>query len=113
MADAMWATSYNDEDAGAVGPLFAGYEWGHTVAERGDLLVMLGGVALALSLGLSRRVSKGAAVACGVLVLFPPWIYPALGSVALLAWLYAARPYRADEEVEPGPESPERAAGML
>jgi hypothetical protein len=105
VANSMWATSYNDEEAGSIGPSFPGYEWGHAVAERGDVLVMLGGLALALSLGLSHRVSKAAACTCGLLALFPPWIYPALGSLVLLIWIYA-RPYRAEEQSEHGSAEP-------
>jgi hypothetical protein len=112
VAAALWATSYDDAEAGVIGPSFPGYVWGHRVVDRGDQLAILGGLALVLSLGFSRRVGKVAAVTCGVLALFPQWVYPALGSVVLLAWFNAARPYRADEKMEPGPEPPTRVGDL-
>jgi hypothetical protein len=100
VANAIWRTSFGDEEAGEVGPTYPGFESGHEIAEAGDLLVVLGGLALALCLGLSQHVSKAAAWTGGVLSLFPPWMYPALGTLVLLIWLFAAHPYRADVEVE-------------
>ncbi|MBA2953556.1 hypothetical protein GON03_04470 [Nocardioides sp. MAH-18] len=88
-ARSLWETTYDDAEAGTYGPLYDGYEWGHTVAERGDTVVILGSLAFAVALGLHRRVGVRVAVAGGVLAFWPPWVYPALGPVLLLAWVHA------------------------
>jgi hypothetical protein len=87
VAASIWQTSYGDEEAAAVGPLFEGFESGHALAGTGDMLVVVGGLAFAVALGAFRRVGPGAAVAGVVLSLFPPWILPAVGTVLLLAFL--------------------------
>ena len=87
VAASIWQTTYGDEEAAAIGPSFEGFESGHALAETGDMLVVLGGLAFALALGALRRVGPGGAVAGVVLSLFPPWILPAVGTVLLLAFL--------------------------
>jgi hypothetical protein len=87
VAASIWQTTYGDEEAAAIGPRFEGFESGHAVAETGDMLVVVGGLAFALALGGFRRVGLGVAVAGVVLSLFPPWILPAVGTVLLLAFL--------------------------
>jgi hypothetical protein len=87
VAASIWQTTYGDEEAAAIGPSFEGFESGHALAEIGDRLVVLGGLAFALALGAFRRVGPGVAAAGMVLSLFPPWILPAFGTVLLLAVL--------------------------
>jgi hypothetical protein len=87
VAASIWQTAYGDEEAAAIGPSFEGFESGHALAETGDMLVVLGGLAFALALAAFRRVRPGGAVAGVVLSLFPPWILPAVGTVLLLALL--------------------------
>jgi len=105
VAQSLWATSYDDVEASLIGPSHPGYEWGHQVAAWGDNLVYIGGLALAIALGVSRRVRPSAAVVGGVIALFPAWIYPAPGVLLLLAWLYATGPWRI-----PGPIAERRRA---
>ena len=93
-AGSLWETTYDDAEAGLLGPLHAGYEWGHTVAAWGDTVVIVGSLGFALALGLTRRVGLMVAAIGGVVALFPPWIYPALSPLLLLSWLYV-RPVRA------------------
>jgi hypothetical protein len=87
VAASIWQTSYGDEQAAAIGPGFEGFEAGHALAETGDMLVVLGGLAFAVALGAFRRVGPGVAVAGVVLSLFPPWILPAVGMVLSLVLL--------------------------
>lgn len=91
VAASIWQTSYGDEQAAAIGPGFEGFESGHALAEAGDKLVVLGGLAFAVALGAFRRVGPGVAVAGGVLSFFLPWILPAVGTVLLLAFLLRGR----------------------
>lgn len=111
VAQGLWATSYDDNRAAAIGPTIAGYEWGHVVAERGDTLVIAGAVAFAISLGVSRRVGPVIAGICAVVAFFPPWIYPAPGILILLAWLYAVGPRRGARPVEDRHDLPAPAHG--
>jgi hypothetical protein len=87
VAASIWQTSYGDEEAAAIGPSFDGFESGHALAETGDILVVLGGLAFAVALGAFRRVGSGVAVAGAVLSFFLPWILPAVGIILLLAVL--------------------------
>ena len=96
-AGSLWETSYDDAEAGRIGPLHAGYEWGHTVAAWGDNVVIAGSLGFAIALGLTRRVGPVVALIGAVVALFPPWIYPALSPLLLLCWLYV-RPVRATAE---------------
>ena len=105
-AQSLWATSYDDSQVGLVGPLHPGYEWGHQVAAWGDNLVIVGGLALAVILGVCRRVRPSVAVVGGIVAVFPPWIYPALGVLLLLAWLYATGPWRIPVSVAEQRKSP-------
>ena len=86
-AEPIWRTGFNDDVAAVVGSSYPGFVQGHDLAEAGDLVVMLGGLALALVLGVRRRVPAWLAVVCAVLVVFPPWVMPAVSSVVLLVWL--------------------------
>ena len=86
-AQSIWGTTYDDAEVGLYGPLYDGYEWGHSVAAWGDSVVLVGSLAFAILLGVSREVRVVVAVAGAVLALVPPWIYPALGPLLLIAWL--------------------------
>jgi hypothetical protein len=107
-AASIWQTSYGDEQAAAIGPSFEGFESGHALAETGDMLVVLGGLAFAVALGALRRVGPGVAVAGGVLSFFLPWILPAVGTVLLLAVLL--RGPRQGVRSDPASVTPHRAA---
>jgi hypothetical protein len=78
------------------------------VAAWGDGLVVAGGLAFGVLLAVSRRVNPAIALVGGVLAFFPPWIYPAFGPVALLAWLYAA-PWRDPRAETSGRDLPAHA----
>jgi hypothetical protein len=101
VAASIWQTSYGDEEVAAVGPSFEGFESGHALAGTGDMLVVVGGLAFAVALGALRRVGPGAALAGGVLSLFPPWILPAVGTVLLLAFLLRGPRQVARSEARP------------
>ena len=96
VARSLWATSYDDVEAATVGPTRAGYEWGHDVVDRGDLLVVAGALGLAASLALSHRIGPVMGATWGVLAFFPPFIYPALSALVLLASLFALGPERGE-----------------
>jgi drug/metabolite transporter (DMT)-like permease len=84
----IWQTPYGDDSVGAYASGLPGYESGHTLQGNGDLLVLVGGIAFAIVLGVSRRVGQGAVIAGVVLsVIPPPFIIPAFGVAFLLAWL--------------------------
>jgi hypothetical protein len=91
VARSIWRTPYGDEEVGQIGSGFSGFDSGHDLAGTGGSLVLLGGVAFALVLGFSRRVGVVAAFAGVVLSLIPPWLFPALGVVFLLAVLLRPR----------------------
>jgi hypothetical protein len=84
----IWQTPYGDDSVGAYASGLPGFESGHTLQGNGDILVLVGGIAFAILLGVSRRVGEGAAIA-GVVLSFipPPFIIPAFGVAVLLAWL--------------------------
>ena len=103
-ARAIWRTAFDDREAGIYGHLYDGFEWGHTVAAWGDSLVTVGSLGFAILLGMSRQVRTRVAVVGGVLCLVPAWIYPALGPLLMLAWMYgssAARAPRPNPEADP------------
>ena len=84
----IWQTPYGDDSVGTYASGLPGFESGHTLQGNGDILVLVGGIAFAILLGVSRRVGEGAAIA-GVVLSFipPPFIIPAFGVAVLLAWL--------------------------
>jgi hypothetical protein len=95
VAASIWRTPYGDQQVAVIGPTFAGFDTGHALASKGDLLVVVGGIAFAVILGITRRVGEGAAVAGVVLsVIPPPWILPGCGAVFLLAYLFSGRSRR-------------------
>jgi hypothetical protein len=84
----IWQTTYGDDSVGTYASGLPGFESGHTLQGNGDLLVLVGGIAFAILLGVSRRVGQGAVIAGVVLsVIPPPFIIPAFGVAFLLAWL--------------------------
>ena len=52
VATSIWRTPYGDEEVARIGSSFAGFDAGHALAGQGDLLVVLGGIAFAVILGL-------------------------------------------------------------
>jgi len=109
VAASIWQTSYGDEEAAAIGPGFEGFESGHALAGTGDMLVVLGGLAFALTLGAFRRVGPGGTVAgVGLSVIPPPWILPAVGTVLLLALLLRGprQAVRSDTSIVTPPGTP-------
>ena len=79
VADSIWQTRGN--------PGFGdGYTQGHERAETGDLLVVVGGGAVAFVAGLTRRVPLKIAVLALFLVIIPPWIWPGAGALMLLLY---------------------------
>lgn len=88
VAHSIWRTPYGDQELEQIGSRFNGYDSGHNLQGKGDLVVLVGGVAFAVVLGVSRRVGETAAVIGVVLsIIPPPFIIPACGVVFLLAWL--------------------------
>lgn len=79
VADSIWGTRGN--------PGFGdGYAQGHERAETGDLLVATGGAAFAFAAGLTRRVPLKVAGIALLMVIIPPWLWPATGVLMLLLY---------------------------
>jgi hypothetical protein len=80
VADSIWRTSGN--------PGFGdGYTEGHDRSELGDLLVSVGGLAFAITAGIAQRVPGTLAVVAGVMVIIPPpWVWPAAGVLVLILY---------------------------
>jgi hypothetical protein len=88
VAHVIWQTPYGDDSVDAYASGLPGYDSGHTLAGNGDLLVLVGGIAFATVLGVSRRVGTGVALGGAALsIIPPPFIIPAFGVTFLLAWL--------------------------
>lgn len=88
VAQSIWRTPYGDEQVNRIGSQFNGYDSGHDLQSKGDLVVLVGGVAFAIILGATKRVGEYVMIA-GILlsIIPPPFIIPACGVVFLLAWL--------------------------
>ena len=94
-----WSGHLGSATAAAIGPSLEGFDSGHALAETGDMLVVLGGLAFAAALGAFRRVGLGVAVAGALLSCFLPWVLPAVGTVLLLAFLLRGpRPWATRED---------------
>lgn len=80
VAESIWRRSGN--------PGFGdGYVEGHDRAETGDLLVVVGGAAFALIVGIARRVPLLVALlALAMVIIPPPFVWPALGVLMLLLY---------------------------
>jgi hypothetical protein len=88
VAHSIWRTPYGDEEGNRIGSQFNGYDSGHDLQSKGDLVVLVGGMAFAVVLGASKRVGEWVMIAGIVLsIIPPPFIIPACGVVFLLAWL--------------------------
>ena len=62
-----------------------GYVEGHDRAATGDLLVVIGGVAFAFIVGITRRIPRlVAGVALLMVFIPPPWAWPAAGVLLIL-----------------------------
>jgi hypothetical protein len=80
VADSIWGTIGN--------PGFGiGYDEGHNMAEFGDLIVVIGGLAFAVVAGVTRRVPAQLAIVGAVMVIIPPpFLWPAAGVLMLLLY---------------------------
>lgn len=77
VADALWRTTGDSVRPGS--------ESGHDLAGLGDLVVVLSGAAFAIVAGAMRRVSPAiAGVALVMVVIPPPFFYPAAGVLFVL-----------------------------
>jgi hypothetical protein len=64
-----------------------GYDQGHDRAATGDLVVIVGGAAFAIIAGVSRRVPpKVAGLAMAMVLIPPPFLWPAAGVLMLLLY---------------------------
>lgn len=82
VAESIWGTR-SDPGFGD------GYAQGHDRAASGDLLVTVGGAAFAFIAGLTRRVPVKVAALALLMMIIPPWIWPAAG--VLMVLLYGLR----------------------
>jgi hypothetical protein len=82
VADSIWRTTGNPGSG-------VGYDEGHDLSALGDLIVLGGGLAFVVVAAVGRRVSIPLAVAAAVLMVIPPpFLWPALGVMMLmLHWL--------------------------
>jgi hypothetical protein len=80
VAESIWATSGN--------PGFGeGYNEGHDRAASGDFLVVFGGATFALIVGAARRVPvKIAGFALVMVIIPPPFVWPAAGVLMLMLY---------------------------
>jgi drug/metabolite transporter (DMT)-like permease len=85
IAHLIWHKNWDNENAGDLGESLPGFEHWHELAEQADTAIMVGGIAFALTVLLTRRAGKVAPVVAIVLSLTPAWIFPALGCSFLLA----------------------------
>lgn len=76
VAHSIWRTPYGDQELEQFGSRFNGYDSGHNLQGKGDLVVLVCGVAFAVVLGVSRRVGESAAVIGVVLSIIPPPFIP-------------------------------------
>jgi hypothetical protein len=80
VAESIWRTS-GDPGFGD------GYDQGHDRAATGDLLVVVGGAAFAFIVGIARRVPIPiAGLALVMVVIPPPFVWPAAGVLMLLLY---------------------------
>lgn len=99
VAESIWART-GDPGFGV------GYTEGHDRSALGDLLVMAGGLAFAIIAGVTRRVPGWFAAVAGVMVIIPPpFFWPAAGVLMLV--LYGLTTASAFAE---GPEPPVKVA---
>jgi hypothetical protein len=87
VAESIWRTTGN--------PGFGhGYNQGHERAGTGDLLVVTGGAAFAFIAGLTRRVPiKIAVLALLMVIIPPPFVWPAAGVLMLLFYGLTSETY--------------------
>ncbi len=104
VAHVIWQTPYGDDSVVAYAsslPGYSSYNSGHALESNGDGLVLVGGIAFAVVLGISRRVGPGAAIAGVVLsIIPPPFIIPAFGVAFLLAWLLRPMSRRTRQDMQ-------------
>jgi hypothetical protein len=79
VADSIWRT-IGDPGFGD------GYNEGHDMAGSGDLLVLVGGLAFAIAAGIAGRVPVVLAIVAAAMVIIPPpFLWPAAGILVLSA----------------------------
>ena len=90
VAHSIWRTTGN--------PGFGvGYAAGHDRSGLGDLLVLAGGVAFAVTAGITRRVPAWLAVTGAVtMIIPPPFLWPAVGTLVLVLYGLTSRSGWAD-----------------
>jgi hypothetical protein len=100
VAQSIWRTSGN--------PGFGdGYVEGHDRAETGDLLVVVGGVVFAFTIGLARKVPLAiAGVALMMVAIPPPWVWPAAGVLMLLLYGLTVDADRNRSPIRPAAQEP-------
>ena len=97
----IWQTPYGDDSVDAYASGLPGYNSGHALQEKGDLLVLVGGITFAVVLAGSRIVGPGTLIAGVVLsVIPPPFIIPAFGVMVLLAWLLRPMSHRTKQGMQ-------------
>jgi hypothetical protein len=114
VAHVIWQTPYDEDSVAAYASGLPGYDSGHTLGGIGDLLVLVGGIAFATVLGVSRRVGPGVALGGAALsIIPPPFIIPAFGVTFLLAWLLRPVSRHRKQSVRPTSQRNKRAATQL
>lgn len=85
VADSIWRTA---EDPG----FGAGYDEGHDHGGLGDALVLFGGLAWAVIVGVTRRVPVWLAFVAALLVIIPPpFLWPAMGVLVVVLFGLTSR----------------------
>ena len=94
VAHSIWRTTGNPGSG-------VGYAPGHDRAGFGDLLVLAGGVAFAVTAGVTRRVPAWLAVTGALtMIIPPPFLWPAIGTLVLVLYGLTSRSGWADRSTE-------------
>ena len=94
VAHSIWRTTGN--------PGFGnGYAEGHDRSGFGDLLVLVGGLAFAITARVTRRVPAWLAIVGAVTTLIPPpFLWPAVGTLVLVLYGLTSTPGWADDSIQ-------------
>lgn len=86
--DAIGDATWNDADAGRLGPALPGFDEGHELAGLGMTIVTWAAIAFAAVMALTRNVHPVTALAsAAVIFVFPPWLAPGFGLIVLVVAL--------------------------
>ncbi|MEA2703043.1 MAG: hypothetical protein QOD63_988 [Actinomycetota bacterium] len=86
VAESLWKTSYGDEAVGesvALDP--SAFTSGHDIAETGEMIAWISGIAFVVLAGLLKKVPARTAFIGGLLAILPPWMFGGIGALFVVA----------------------------